>query len=82
VRDRWRPPSFSRRKLLLLILEFMLLSYSPKHFTRRSPRLLRSEDAMSFTAIFVSILIAAGLILGAIVLVFVGVATMAGEARD
>jgi hypothetical protein len=40
------------------------------------------EDAMSFTAIFVSIVIAVGLILGVIVLVFVGVATMAGEARD
>jgi hypothetical protein len=60
----------------------MLLPYSPKRFTKRSPSLLRSEDAMSFTAIFVSIVIAVGLILGAIVLVFVGVATMAGEARD
>jgi hypothetical protein len=37
---------------------------------------------MSFTAVLFSIVIAVGLILGAIVLVFVGVATMAGEARD
>ena len=60
----------------------MLLSCSPKRFTKRSPSRLRSEGAMSFTAILVSIVIAVGLILGAIVLVFVGVATMAGEARD
>jgi hypothetical protein len=37
---------------------------------------------MSFTAVLVSIVIAVGLLVGAIVLVFVGVATMAGEARD
>jgi hypothetical protein len=45
-------------------------------------RLLCSEDAMSFTAILVSILIAFGLIFGAVILVFVGVAAMAREARD
>jgi hypothetical protein len=78
LRDRWRPQSSSRSKVLSLILEFMLLFYAPK----RSPSLLHSEDAMSFTALFVSVVIAVGLILGAIVLVFVGVATMAGEARD
>jgi hypothetical protein len=37
---------------------------------------------MSFTAIFISILIAFGLILGAVILVFVEVAAMAREARD
>jgi hypothetical protein len=37
---------------------------------------------MSFTAIFISILITFGLILGAVVLVFVEVAAMAREARD
>ncbi len=37
---------------------------------------------MSFTAILVSIVIAFGLILGAVILVFVGVAAMAREARD
>jgi hypothetical protein len=45
-------------------------------------RLLCSEDAVSFTAIFISIVIAFGLILGAVILVFVGVAAMAREARD
>jgi hypothetical protein len=37
---------------------------------------------MSFTAILVSIVIAFGLILGAVILVFVEVAAMAREARD
>jgi hypothetical protein len=37
---------------------------------------------MSLTAIFVSILIAFGLILGGVILVFVEVATMPREARD
>jgi hypothetical protein len=37
---------------------------------------------MSFTAVFVSIVIAFELILGAIILLFVGVAAMAREAGD
>jgi hypothetical protein len=37
---------------------------------------------MSFSAILVSIVIASGLILGACILVFVGIAAMAREARD
>lgn len=37
---------------------------------------------MSPTAIVVSIVIALGLIVGAVILVFVGVAAMAKEARD
>ena len=37
---------------------------------------------MSFTATFISILIAFGLILDAVVLVFVEVAAMARETRD
>jgi len=37
---------------------------------------------MSFTAILVSILIAFGLILGAVILVVLEVAAMAREARD
>jgi hypothetical protein len=54
----------------------------PKRFIKRSPKSLRSEDAMSPTAIVVSIVIALGLIVGAVILVFVGIAAMAKEARD
>jgi hypothetical protein len=58
----------------------MLLAYSPKRSALPEDYFVR-EDTMSFTAILVSIVIAFGLILGAI-LVFVGVASMAREARD
>jgi hypothetical protein len=37
---------------------------------------------MSLTAILVSIVIAFGLLVGAVILLFVGVAAMAREARD
>jgi hypothetical protein len=59
----------------------MLFSYSPKRSALPEDYFVR-EDAMSFTAILVSIVIAFGLILGAVILVFVGVAAMAREARD
>lgn len=55
---------------------------SPKRRSALPEVYFHSEDAMSFSAILVSIVIASGVILGACILVFVGIAAMAREARD
>src|ERR1700720_4362802 len=74
----------NRRRLCTMsaftTLKSVLFSYSPKHSALPEDYFVRRTPCRS-PAILVSILIAFGLILGAVILVFVGFAAMAREAR-